>query len=103
MALWSFSAVDAGEPEDRAAEENDVEEKDGERKAEKMGSLAKVSRAEEAVVAPAVAGVDAPVAEVLKVERRWRGEDGEEDRGDLCSAAGDAMDLVGSEKLSASR
>lgn len=95
MALCSFSAVEAGEPDDSAAEEKDVEEKEGERKAEKIASLAKVSRAEEAVVVPAAAGADAPVAGVLKVERRWRGEVGEEDRGDLWRAAGDAIDLAG--------
>lgn len=66
MALWSFSAVEAGEPEDRAAEENEVEEKEGERKAEKMGSDAKESRAEDVgVVAVAVADEG-----FLKVERR---------------------------------
>lgn len=88
MAEWSFSAVEAGEPEERAAEEKVVEEKDGERKGEKIGSSAKASRGDDDGAAAAPAG---GVGD-LKVERRWRGEDGdgEEDRGDR-SAAGEAI------------
>lgn len=66
MALWIFSAVEAGEPEDSAAEEKEVEEKEGERKAEKMGSEAKESRGE-AVEKVAVVVV---AVGLLKVERR---------------------------------
>lgn len=71
MAFWSFSAVEAGEPEVRAAEEKSVEEKEEERKTEKMGSEANVSRGD----AVAVVGVAVEVGvEVLKVERRCSGE-----------------------------
>jgi hypothetical protein len=64
MAAWSFSAVEAGEPEERAAEEKDVVEKEAERKAERMGSEAMDSRADVAVVVG-----------LLRVERSWRGEE----------------------------
>ena len=57
--------MDAGEPEERAAEENDVVEKDWERNAERIGSEAMASSAD--VAAAVVVGL-------LKVERRWRGE-----------------------------
>lgn len=57
--------MEAGEPEERAAEEKEVEENEGERKAEKMGSAAKVSNGDVAV---------AVVVGLLKVESRWRGE-----------------------------
>lgn len=77
---WSFSAVEAAEPEDRAAEEKRVESKEGERKAEKVGSDAKASRGE---APPAV------TVAVVGVERFWRGEAGAAD--DLWIAAGDAM------------
>ncbi|KAK9924114.1 hypothetical protein M0R45_032501 [Rubus argutus] len=50
--------VEAREPEERAATE-----KDGERKAEKMGSAAKVSNGDMAVVVG-----------LFKVESHWRGE-----------------------------
>lgn len=46
MPSWSFSAVEAAEPADRAAEEKRVESKEWERKAEKVGSEAKASRGE---------------------------------------------------------
>lgn len=76
--------MEAGEPEERAAEENEVEEKDGERKAEKMGSEASESSAEDVgVAALAVEGG------FLKVESRWIGEALAE-TGDL-AAAGDAI------------
>lgn len=55
--------MEAGEPEESAAAENVVEEKEGERKEEKMGSVERESSAEEAVV----------VGGCLKVERRWSG------------------------------
>lgn len=92
MAEWSFSAVEAGEPEERAAEEKVVEEKDGERKGEKIGSSAKASRGDDDDGAAAPAEAAAEGVGDLKVERRWRGEDGdgEEDRGDR-SAAGEAI------------
>jgi hypothetical protein len=64
MAAWSFSAVEAGEPEERAAEEKEVVEKEAERKAERMGSEARDSRADVAVVVG-----------LLRVERSWRGEE----------------------------
>lgn len=107
MAWWSFSAVEAGEPEERAAEEKEVEEKEGERKAEKTGSEAKESRAEVVVVVEVVEGevgvVAVAVAEegFLKVERRWRG-DAVEERGDLADdgAAGDAIVVGGVVSLS---
>lgn len=57
--------MEAGEPEERAAEEKEVEENEGERKAEKMGSAAKVSNGDVAV---------AVAVGLLKVESRWRGE-----------------------------
>lgn len=90
MAWSSFSAVEAGEPEERAAEEKEVEEKEGERNAEKMGSEAKESRGD--VVVPAAEAVtevggEAGVEGVwgfFKVERRWRGEAVAES-GVLCS------------------
>lgn len=76
MAWWSCSAVEAGEPEESAAEEKEVEEKLGERKAEKMGSEAKESRGEVVAPPPAVAevggvmGVEEEEGGFLKVERR---------------------------------
>lgn len=79
MAWWSFSAVEAGEPEESAAAEKVVEEKEGERKEEKMGSVERESSAEEAVV----------VGGCLKVERRWSGV-ATVDAGDL-AAAGEAI------------
>lgn len=101
MAFWSFSAVDAGEPEERAADEKELEEKEGERKAEKTGSEAKESKGDVVVVVLAEWGE-------LKVERRWIGEAAtaaetvaeEEERGDLWdwngdggAAAGDAISV----------
>lgn len=83
MAWWSFSAVEAGEPDERAAAEKEVEENEGERNAEKMGSEARESSAEDAVVAVVA------VVGFLKVERRWIGE-AAEDTGDL-AAAGEAI------------
>lgn len=57
--------MEAGEPEESAAEENEADEKSGERKAEKIGSEAKESRGDDAaVVVVVVEGGD------LKVERR---------------------------------
>lgn len=47
IAWWRRSAVEAGDPEARAAEENDAEEKEGERKGERIGSVAKESSGEE--------------------------------------------------------
>lgn len=88
MAWWSFSAVDAGEPEERAAAEKEVEENDGERNAEKMGSEARESSADEAV-AEEVGVVVVVVVGFLKVERRCIGE-AAEDTGDL-AAAGEAI------------
>lgn len=70
MPSWSFSAVEAAEPADRAAEEKRVESKEWERKAEKVGSEAKASRGEAPPVA--VVGVEATVG----VESFWRGEGG---------------------------
>lgn len=64
MALWSFSAVEAGEPEERAAEEKEVEEKSEERKAEKIGSFAKDSNGDD-VVAVAVEALGENVVEDL--------------------------------------
>lgn len=69
MEEWSFSAVEAGEPEERAADEKEVVEKEGERNAERMGSEAMESSA----VAAAAEGEE--VIGLLKVERRWRGEE----------------------------
>lgn len=74
------SAVEAGEPADRAAAEKEVDENDEERKEERMGSLANESRRE---VAPVVGDGGATAGAVLNVERRWRGEA----VGDLCVAA----------------
>jgi hypothetical protein len=53
--------VEAGEPEESAAAEKVVEENEGERNAEKIGSEARESSAEEAVVV---------VVGCLKVVRR---------------------------------
>lgn len=50
-----------------------VEEKSGERKAEKIGSDAKESRGDVAVAVVVVVAVE----EDLKVDRRWRGEEEE--------------------------
>lgn len=48
--------MEAGEPEERAAEEKEVEEKDGDRKGERIGSLAKESNGEAAEADEAVVG-----------------------------------------------
>lgn len=90
MAEWSFSAVEAGEPEERAAEEKVVEEKDGERKGERIGSSAKESSGDDDDTAAEAAG---GVGDLKVEERRLRGEDGdgEGDRGDLWRAAGEAI------------
>ena len=89
--MWSFSAVEAGEPEESAAEEKEVEEKSGERKAEKIGSNEKESRGDiEAAIVAVVVAAEAD----LKVERRWRGEE-DGGSGDLCNGiAGDAIEFV---------
>lgn len=87
---WSFSIREAAEPEDRTAEENWAGLKSGERKAEKIGSVVKVSRADgvggrraevgkvvrmELAFPVAVVGVVVAVdGEFLKVERRWSGD-----------------------------
>lgn len=63
--------MEAGEPEERAAEENEVVEKDGEGKAERMGSEAMESSAD---VAVAMLVVLVEKVGLVKVERRWRGE-----------------------------
>ena len=63
--------MEAGEPEERAAEENEVVEKDWERKAERMGSEAMESSAD---VAVAMLVVVVEKVGLVKVERRWRGE-----------------------------
>lgn len=85
--------MEAGEPEESAAEEKEVEENDGERKAERIGSLANTSNGEDelAVVAVVVA-VTVDVADVaftgdeivgfFKLARRWKGEE---------TAAGEAI------------
>lgn len=88
MAEWSFSAVEAGEPEERAAEEKVAEEKDGERKGERIRSSAKESRGEDDDDTAA-----GGVGDFKVEERRLRGEDGdgEGDRGDLWRAAGEAI------------
>lgn len=99
MPCWSFSAREAEEPAASVWEENREEEKEGERKVEKMGSEAKESRTEEedenAVVCReggeeemvGVAAAAVVMVELgdlsLKVERRWRGE------GDLCTEGED--------------
>lgn len=80
--------MEAGEPEERAAEENEVEENEGDRKAEKMGSEARESRAEDV----GLVTLTAPVEGFLKVERRWIG-DAVADTGDL-AAAGDAIAIL---------
>lgn len=87
MAEWSFSAVEAGEPEERAAEEKVVEEKDGERKGDRIWSSAKESRGDDDDTAAGGVG------DFKVEERRLRGEDGdgEGDRGDLWRAAGEAI------------
>ena len=64
--------MEAGEPEERAAEENEVVEKDWERKAERMGSEAMESSADVAVAMLVVVVVEK--VGLVKVERRWRGE-----------------------------
>ena len=63
--------MEAGEPEERAAEENEVVEKDWERKAERMGSEAMESSVDMAV---AMLVVVVEKMGLVKVERRWRGE-----------------------------
>lgn len=63
MAFCNFSAVEAGEPEESAAEEKELEEKEGERKAEKTGSEAKESKGDVVVAVLAEWGE-------VKVERR---------------------------------
>lgn len=81
MPSWSFSTVEAGEPEERAEEENLVESKSGERNAEKMGSEEKESRGDEdgdddsGEREVGVVGVVLVVLRSLKVERRWSGEE----------------------------
>lgn len=78
--------MEAGEPEERAAEEKVVEEKEGERKGERIGSLEKESKGDVVVVVVVVVierGGGGEDVGFLKVERRWSG--------DLCSAAGDAI------------
>lgn len=72
--------MEAGDPEESAAEEKEVEEKEGERKAERIGSLANASKGDELVVVVVVA--DVVIAGLFKLERRWRGE---------VSAAGEAI------------
>lgn len=73
-----------------------MEEKLGERKAEKIGSEAKESSGDEAAPEAELAGVEEEVG-VLKVERRCRGDDEEvgdddDESGDLWSGtAGDAI------------
>ena len=60
--------MEAGDPEERAADEKEVEEKKGERKGERIGSLVKESRREDSG-----GGGDAEVEKeegFLKVERR---------------------------------
>lgn len=85
--------MEAGDPEESAAEEKEVEENDGERKAERIGSLANTSNGEDelAIVAVVVA-VTVDVADVaftgdeivgfFKLARRWKGEE---------TAAGEAI------------
>ncbi|KAF2302217.1 hypothetical protein GH714_033760 [Hevea brasiliensis] len=86
MAWWRCSAVEAGEPEERAAEEKEVEEKDEERKGERIGSLAKESKGEAAAEDGAVVeGREEEEEEFFRVERRCRG-DAEGESADLCSA-----------------
>jgi hypothetical protein len=77
IAWWRCSAVEAGEPEERAAEEKEVEEKEGERNGERNGSLEKESRGEAEEVAVVEDGGGEEAEGVLKVERRWRGEEEE--------------------------
>lgn len=62
MAWWRRSAVEAGDPEESAAEEKEVEEKDGERKAERIGSLANASNGEDEFAVDAVVVVAVAVA-----------------------------------------
>lgn len=87
MPCWSFSAVEAAEPEESAEEEKRVESKSDERKREKIGSDEKVSRGEKEAgeggggVAAAVAEEVEGVEGFLKVESLWSGE--EEGREDL--------------------
>lgn len=82
--------MEAGEPEERAAEEKEVEEKSGERKAEKIGSEAKESSGDVAVVMVVVVVVGPLVVVDLKVERRCRGE--EDEVGERCiGTAGNAI------------
>lgn len=90
MAWWRRSAVEAGEPEESAAEEKEVEENDGERKAERIGSLANTSNGEDELAVVVAVTVD--VADVaftgdeivgfFKLARRWKGEE---------TAAGEAI------------
>lgn len=97
IASWSVSARDAAELEVKAAEEKREDEKDGERKAENIGSDANASSGEEDEEDEEVgAVVDDFVAVVLAVDfdvkedRRWRGDDGG-------TTPGDAMDRNGVE------
>ena len=93
MAWWRRSAVEAGEPEESAAEEKEVEENDGERKAERIGSLANTSNGEDELAVVVAVTVD--VADVaftgdeivgfFKLARRWKGEE---------TAAGEAIFLL---------
>lgn len=74
MAWRRCSAVEAGEPDESAAEEKLVEEKEADRKGERTGSLANESRREEGV-ATAVDDGCGEAEGFLKVERRWNGEE----------------------------
>lgn len=67
MAWWRRSAVEAGDPEESAAEEKEVEEKDGERKAERIGSLANASNGEDEFAVDAVVVVAVAVAVAVDV------------------------------------
>lgn len=93
IASWRVSARDAAELEVKAAEEKREDEKDGERKAENIGSDANASSGEEVEEVDAVVddfvAVTFPEDFDVKEDRRWRGDDGGKTPGDAIDRDGE--------------